>query len=213
MLDAPTSPSSFIASRSFSSEPALAGELGSRFAAGLAEAGVAATAKHFPGLGPAIANTDLEPSAVEPPAAVLDAALEPFRIAIGAGIPLVMTANAIYPAYDEVPASLSGAVSRRLLRDRLGFEGVVITDDLGAGAIAAAGYSEGEAAVAAARAGADLLLFALSDGSAAARSLRRGLRRGELERADLIASCERLTALRAGLAETAPGAEPAGCPR
>ncbi|MQA76134.1 MAG: hypothetical protein GEU88_17665, partial [Solirubrobacterales bacterium] len=86
------------------------------------------------------------------------------------------------------------------LRDTLGFDGVVITDDLGAGALAGAGLGEGEAAVGAARAGADLLLLALSDGEAAADALRRALRRGRLDRRALLASCARVSALRDALA-------------
>ncbi len=163
--------------------------------------GVAATAKHFPGLGLATENTDLAPSAIDASRAELEAGLEPFRAAIEAGFELVMIANATYPALDpELPASQSRRVIEGLLRRRLGYRGVVITDDLGAGALTGAGLDEGEAAVGAARAGADLLLFALSDGAAAREALVRAIRSGELDRDAVVASCARTTALRARLA-------------
>ena len=191
----------FVAARAFSDDPGVVADLGTAFAAGLGEGGVAATAKHFPGLGTASADTDAGESVVETTREDLEPGLEPFEAAIAAGVPLVMTANATYAALDDrAPATLSRATTTKLLRDELGFEGVVITDDLGAGSIVAAGIGEGEAALAAAEAGADLLLFALSDGSEAAKALERGLRRGDLARAPFVASCERLAALRGELA-------------
>ena len=94
-----------------------------------------------------------------------------------------MVANATYPAFDpDRPASQSRRVIEGLLRRRLGYRGVVITDDLGAGALTGAGLDEGAAAVGAARAGADLLLFALSDGAAAREALVEAIRSGELDR-------------------------------
>jgi beta-N-acetylhexosaminidase len=87
-----------------------------------------------------------------------------------------------------------------LLRDSLGYRGVVITDDLDAGAVTGAGLDESEAAVAAAKSGADLLLLALGDGSAARAGMIGAVRDGDLKRADLVESCTRLTALRERLA-------------
>ena len=200
VLDVAETESSFIASRAFGSEPSKVARLGVAFGEGLQREKVAATAKHFPGLGLAAANTDDEPSTIDATESELDPGLEPFRAAIDAGFELVMAANAIYPAYDErLPASLSPKLIDGVLRSELGYEGVVITDDLGAGAITGAGFDEGRAAVASARAGADLLLFALSDGGQAATTLTRSLRRGELDEQSLIASCARVNALREGL--------------
>jgi beta-N-acetylhexosaminidase len=201
VLDVPVSDAAFIGSRAFATEADRVRATGVAFGEGLEQAGVAATAKHFPGLGRATANTDLAASTVAATRAQLDDDLVPFRAAVAAGIDLVMVSNATYPAYDAArPASLSPALVAGLLRDRLGYRGVVISDDLGAGAIAGAGIDEGTAAVRAARAGADLLLLALSDGTAAARALRRALRSGRLDRRALLASCARATALRARLA-------------
>jgi beta-N-acetylhexosaminidase len=186
-----------MASRSFSSDPGEVTALGLAFARGLGEARVAATAKHFPGLGAATVSTDAAPSALEASRAQLAPELGVFEAAVDAGVPLVMISNATYSAYDpSSPASLSRRVIEGELRRTLGFEGVVITDDLGAGALTSVGIGEGEAAVSASRAGADLLLFALSDGEAAASALVDALRRGELDRKRLEASCVRTVALR-----------------
>ncbi len=200
VLDSPTVPGAFIASRAFGSDPRTVSAAGVAFGEGLDAGGVAATAKHFPGLGTATVNTDLAPSTLEGGRGELAPGLRPFEAAIEAGFGLVMVANATYPAYDaRRPASQSPNVVGELLRDRLGYDGVVVTDDLGAGALVQAGIDEAEAAVAAAGAGADLLLFALSDGEAARAGLLRALRRGELDRAALVESCARTTALRAAL--------------
>ncbi|MFL5871506.1 MAG: glycoside hydrolase family 3 N-terminal domain-containing protein [Solirubrobacterales bacterium] len=193
-------PDSFVSSRTFGDDPSQVAGLGLAFADGLADADVAATAKHFPGLGLATDDTDAGPSTVDASRADLAPGLEPFRAAIGASVPLIMVANATYPAYDAArPASVSPKLIGGLLRDELGYDGVVVTDDLGAGALAGAGIDEAEAAVEAARAGADLLLFALDDGSAARRALVRAVRSEAIDSPRLIESCTRLARLRAGL--------------
>jgi beta-N-acetylhexosaminidase len=197
VLAVPTSADAFIASRAFGSEPAEVARTGVAFGEGLQAAGVAATAKHFPGLGGATVNTDLAPSTIEETRAERRSALEPFRAAIAGGLDLVMVASAAYPAYDpQRIASRSPRVIEGLLRRRLGFDGAVVTDDLGAQALVQAGIGEAEAAVGAAQAGADLLLFAQSSGGAAGKALARALRRGELEREVLIGACARASALR-----------------
>jgi beta-N-acetylhexosaminidase len=200
VLDVPAMAGAFMAGRSFGSETATVASAGVGFARGLEEAGVAATAKHFPGLGRATANTDLGPSVVGGSRADLAQDLEPFRAAVNARVSLVMTSNATYPAFDdERPASLSERVTR-LLRDRLGFDGAVITDDLLAGAISGAGYGPGDAAVAAAQAGADLLLFARLPAPEALPALVTAIRRGALDRQALLDACVRNLALRESLA-------------
>ncbi|MGH2985312.1 MAG: glycoside hydrolase family 3 N-terminal domain-containing protein, partial [Solirubrobacterales bacterium] len=197
VLDVPMSTEAFIASRAFGSDSAEVARTGVAFGEGLEAGRVAATAKHFPGLGAATVNTDLAPSTIEATRAKLRSGLEPFRAAIAGGFDLVMVANATYPAYDpERIASQSPRVIDGLLRRRLGFEGLVVTDDLGAQALLGAGIGEAEAAVGAAGAGADLLLFAQSAGGVARDALVRALRRDELERETLISSCARSSALR-----------------
>ena len=127
---------------------------------GLRRGGVAATAKHFPGLGAATLNTDDGPVEIAAPRSVLDAReLVPFRAAIRERVPLVMLSHALYPALDRRRiASQSPAVVDGLLRRRLGFRGVIVTDSLEAAAVLA---RSGVAAAAerSVRAGADLILM------------------------------------------------------
>jgi beta-N-acetylhexosaminidase len=187
--------------RGFGFAPARVGRFGAAFTRGLRAGGVAATAKHFPGFGAAPANTDLgavhirvglrELRAVDRP---------PFAAAIRAGAGLVMLSSAIYPTLSHAPAVLSPRVVQGELRGGLGFKGVTISDDLEAPAFASRGGASG-AALAATRAGVDLLLFARTyDGAdRAARALADGVRSGRVDRGALEASLARVLALRAAL--------------
>ncbi|HEV2724240.1 MAG TPA: glycoside hydrolase family 3 N-terminal domain-containing protein [Thermoleophilaceae bacterium] len=121
---------------------------------------VGATAKHFPGLGRASENTDDAPVTIDASRPELEGSdLVPFRAAIDAGVPLVMSSHALYPAYDrDRIASQSPVVLRELLRRQMGFRGAVITDSIEARAVLA----RSGVAVAAERAvsaGSDLVLM------------------------------------------------------
>ena len=94
-------------------------------------------------------------------------ALLPYQAAVRAGLPAVMVSNASVPGLTALPASLSSTVITGVLRGRLGFSGLVLTDSLSAGAISAAGYSVPRATVAALNAGADLVLFNATSGTVA----------------------------------------------
>jgi beta-N-acetylhexosaminidase len=145
--------------RSFSTDPAIAASYGLAFASGLDAGGVLPVVKHFPGLGGATANTDYGPAST-PSITALDAAgLVPFERAVSAGIKAVMVSNATVPGLSAQPASVSGQVVTGLLRNRLHFGGLVMTDSLSAGAITAAGLDLDQAAVAAVKAGVDMILF------------------------------------------------------
>jgi beta-N-acetylhexosaminidase len=123
---------------------------------GLRDAGVAATAKHFPGLGGATVNTDDGPATVRVP---LERDLVPFRAAIDEDVPLVMLSHASYPALDTRRiASQSRPIVTGLLRDRLGFDGVIVTDSLEADAVLARS-GVADAAERSIRAGCDLILM------------------------------------------------------
>jgi beta-N-acetylhexosaminidase len=206
VLDVPESPDSFIAERAFGGDPAEVASTATAFATGLQAGGVSATAKHFPGLGRSVVNTDEEPSEVDASRAQLLADLEPFESAIDAGIDLVMLSNATYPELDpDAPAFASPAIAEGMLRDDLGFEGVTITDDLEAGAVRAL-YSPAEAAVAAAAGGSDLLLFALRSNPDVLDSLVEAAERGELPAESTEAACVRISALKTGTVPSVPGA-------
>lgn len=151
--------------RSYSRDPAEVANAGAAFIAAQQSASVAATAKHFPGLGSASQsqNTDLGPVEINTPLAELRSIDElPYASAIAAGVKLVMLSWATYPALDpSSPAGLSPVVVHEL-RNRLGFRGVTITDDIDAGAVTRFG-SLGYRSVQAIRAGADLILGAAAD--------------------------------------------------
>ncbi len=189
--------------RSFGSTPDAVIETGvDGFAAGLAAAGVAATAKHFPGIGAIATNTDLAPQRVRLSAAELRAVDEPpFAAFVADGGELVMLALATYPALAERPAALSRRVVGGELRGRLGFEGVTITDALDAAAARSFG-STAAVALAAIRAGNDLLLYPdWREARVVGRLLRRRLRSGRLDREAMEEAGGRVLALRSRLAE------------
>ena len=177
--------------RSFSTDPARVAQLGAAFITAQQQQGVAATAKHFPGLGAAATdmNTDKRPVKLALPLATLRAVDEaPYPAAIAAGVRLVMVSWATYPALDpQRPAGLSPLVVGGELRGRLGFRGVTITDALGANALRPFG-AESRRAVLAAGAGMDLLLCAgkrADEGTGAAGALAAALQDGRLDRSRL----------------------------
>jgi len=145
--------------RSFSLDAATAAADATAFMAGLEAGGMVPVVKHFPGLGQATANTDVEPASTLPWATLEDAGLVPFQDAITAGTPAVMIANAVVPGLTTLPASIAPELITGVLRGQLDFQGLVITDSLSAGALADIGYSVPKAVVAAVAAGADMILF------------------------------------------------------
>jgi beta-N-acetylhexosaminidase len=207
VLDVFRAPGNFIDryQRSYSASPQTVAQLGAVFVSSQQRVDVAATAKHFPGLGAATTtqDTDTQPVTLNVPLATLRAVDElPYAPAIRAGVRLVMVSWATYPALDRWrPAGLSPTVVQGELRRRLGFTGVTITDALEAGALRAFGGTSNRA-VLAAGAGMDLLLCAaqsVSQGLAATNALAGALDTGRLGRSAFTASVNRVIALRAGL--------------
>ena len=202
VADVAAAPGSIMRSRAFpGAASAVAAAVGAAVA-GYGEGGVAPTAKHFPGLGSATANTDARPATVTNPAAALRGRdLVPFRAAIAAGVPLVMVSHALYPALDpDRIASQSSPIIDGLLRRALGFKGVVITDSIEAAAV----RRRSDVATAAVRsiaAGADIVLMT-GPGSYRpiyARLLARA-RRSAAFRARIRAAAARVQALELRLA-------------
>ncbi len=195
--------------RSFGDDPAAVARLGAAVIHGLQRAGVAATIKHFPGLGEVREDTHFGLGVVDADRRSLDTStLVPFRSAIAAGARLTMSAHIAVPTLTgdpTLPATLSGEVMDGLLRGELGFGGVSISDALDMRALAQGAElaAQIEAAV---RAGVDLLLCA-ADRDAQARietALRSAVAGGRFERAELDASRARIEALRAWLATAGP---------
>lgn len=171
------------------------------FAVGLGAGGVLATAKHFPGLGAASENTDFAVQRIGLSRAELRSVDElPYRRFIAAGGEMVMLSTAIYPAFSPLPAAFARPIASGELRGRLGFGGVSITDALESVAVREFG-GPARAALAAAAAGTDLLLF--TDPAAAATAhaaLLRRLRQAPGARAAFEGSAGRVLRLRRSLA-------------
>ncbi len=184
--------------RSFGSTAARVTKLAGAFADGLASSGVLACAKHFPGLGRATTNEDNAFNRIVAPLATLRAVDEaPFHaLAQSGGIPLVMVSTGIYPALDDQPALFSPTIATAELRGTVGFDGVAISDDLEVPALAH--RSAVRKALAAIRAGEDLLLFAQSAGAAdrGAAALSQAVQGGALPRAAIDVGADRVLALR-----------------
>ena len=149
-----------IGDRAFGRDPDDVIRRGLAFARGLAAAGLLACGKHFPGHGDTQTDSHLELPRVDHDLDRLERVeLAPFAAAAQAGLPMLMTAHVVYPALDDAaPATLSSKIVTELLRDRLGFTGVIVSDDLDMKAIAD-NYGIADAAVQAISAGCDALLL------------------------------------------------------
>ncbi len=148
-----------IGRRSFGESPELVSRLGVAYIRGLQRNGVLATAKHFPGHGDTTVDSHFDlPTVNHDPERIHALELRPFRAAIDADVAAIMTAHIIYPAFDaDRPATLSPTILTDLLRKELGFDGLIITDDMEMKAIDDC-YRSGEAAVMAVEAGADIVM-------------------------------------------------------
>ena len=177
--------------RAWGEDPASAGALAAAFLRGLQATGVLGCAKHFPGHGDTTSDSHLElPLLPHSRERLEQVELPPFRQAIAAGVEAVMTGHLTLPALDpERPATLSRAVLHQLLREQLGFAGLVVTDALVMEAIAGQ-YGAGEAAVLALEAGADLVLMP-ADARLAIAAITAAVDTGRLSLAQLEASAAR----------------------
>jgi beta-N-acetylhexosaminidase len=150
----------FMEKRALGSDPQTVGRLGRIIISELQAKGIAACAKHFPGLGAAVVDPHLHlPTVTKKKTAIRAEDLLPFAEAITAGVASIMTSHTLYSDLDtDKPATLSKNILTGLLRQELGYEKVIITDDLEMGAIEKVG-DVGHAAAEAFEAGADLLLI------------------------------------------------------
>ncbi len=184
--------------RSFGEDPARVGALVAAYVDGAQSGGVIATLKHFPGHGDTSVDSHLGLPTVDAPRERLEALeLAPFRSGFARGARAVMAGHIVLPALDGSPATLSSVIMRRLLREKLGFNGLVYTDSLSMEAIAKRG-TPADIAVGAVLAGADQVVqppfpIAAFDG------LKAAVTDGRLSQARLNESVERLLRAKASL--------------
>lgn len=187
-----------IGDRAFASDPRTVGLFGCALARGLRAGGVIPCGKHFPGHGATHVDSHEDlPRDERTLEDLMQTDLPPFRSAMAEGIEMLMTAHIVYPAIDpEYPATLSQKVIEGLLRQQLGYRGVVVTDDLEMGAIIQHDSVE-HAAVQALRAGADLLLIChqIDLALAAREACVQALEKGTLSRARVEAALQRVATL------------------
>jgi beta-N-acetylhexosaminidase len=163
VVDTPASTQNFLGSRAFSHSRTWNAQLARAFVGGLQANGIAATAKHFPGLGLASGNTDNGRIVIRAAAWKLHEGLLPFQSAVRAGAKLVMLSTAVYPKLDgsKRPAAFSSTIINGLLRRQLGFAGVTVTDTLTAPAAERIPHTATRAMLA----GSDLLIFGAESAS------------------------------------------------
>lgn len=185
--------------RSFGGSPARAAADVVAFATGLAQSGVLAVVKHYPGLGYATGNTDNAPAATQPWPVLERTALVPFRRAIASGVRAVMMSNASVPGLSTLPAGLSRVVVSQL-RHQMGFQGLIMTDALSAGAISARHLSVPQASVDALAAGVDQVMngnpsspaLALQTASLTTAAIVTAVAAGSLTREELVRAAARV---------------------
>jgi beta-N-acetylhexosaminidase len=210
VLDIHTNPKNpVIGDRALSSTAADVARLGPVLVQGLQSQGVAACGKHFPGHGDTATDSHLELPLVEHPPDRLDRVeYEPFRAAVAAEVAFIMTAHVLVPSLDETrPATLSPTIVEGHLRQRLGYRGVILSDDLEMKAVAAQ-YDVPTAAVAAIQAGCDAVLVCSGSVEVQVRMLEAlvyAVERGDIPHARLEAAHARLaSAKRRFLTPTRP---------
>lgn len=190
-----------IGTRSFGADPELVARMVRAFVRGFHAGRVAAVAKHFPGHGDTAVDSHLDLPVIAHHRARLDAVeLVPFRAAIEEGVDGIMAAHVAFPSIDpdlSRPATLSAAVLQGLLREELGFTGLILTDCLEMRAISDR-FGPGEAAVRALEAGADLLLISHTEErqQAAYQALLEAVRTRRISEERLRASVRRVLALK-----------------
>ena len=156
---APTGTEGVLKGRSYGADPREVSILGEEYIRTLQAAGVGATAKHFPGIGRVEKDPHFQRPVVTASKEILMHEMTPFRESVKAGVKAVMTSHVVFPALDQdEPATFSKIIVNELLRREMGFQGLLLTDDLEMGGITGQG-SLGEAAVKAILAGHDLLLI------------------------------------------------------
>lgn len=181
-----------VKERSFGSDPELVSSMVAQEVKGFVEGGVLCAPKHFPGHGSTGGDTHQGFVSTDRTLEELEACdLKPFQAAIGAGAPMIMVGHMTMTAIDrDNPASLSSAVVTGLLREKLGYQGIIITDSMSMGAITDL-YTSGEATVKALQAGCDMVLC-ISNLEGAVEAVTKAVAEGTLSEEGLTQSVERV---------------------
>ncbi len=199
VVDTPGSAGNFLGSRAFSHSRTWNAQMARAFVDGMQTNGIAATAKHFPGLGLASGNTDKGRIVIRAAAWKLHQGLLPFQAAVQAGAKLVMVSTAVYPRLDgsKRPAAFSSTIIGGLLRKQLGFKGVTVTDSLTAPAADRIPHTATRAMLA----GSDLLIFGAESASERGYSTLLADEAGSVRLQNrLTVAASRIRALKAWLA-------------
>jgi beta-N-acetylhexosaminidase len=208
VLDVHSNPDNpIIGDRSFGPDPALVTEMALATMRGLRDAGIIPCGKHFPGHGDTAQDSHVALPVVRRSRAEMERIeLPPFRAAIAAGVPMLLTAHVVYTALDaDHPATLSRRIVSDVLRGELGFDGVIATDDLEMRAILDH-HGIGNAAVAALRAGVDVVLICedLARARVARDAIVDAVESGTLDGDSVTAAAARVTRLRPAAAPQQP---------
>lgn len=197
VLDIASSSQDFISSRTFRGDATQVTSLGTAMLRGYREAGIIATAKHFPGHGGTSVDSHKKLPTVSRDARDLELAFLPFRKAIEEDVPIVMVGHIKIPQIDpDYPATLS-SFAIGVLRDEMQYRGVIITDDLGMGAITAS-YAIADAATRSIQAGADIVLVVrnIADYNNIYKALRTSVMRGDISETRINQSVKRILLLK-----------------
>lgn len=190
-----------INTRSFGENPERVGQLASAYVRGLQSAGVIATLKHFPGHGDTDVDSHIGLPVIKKPRELLEKIeLPPFRAGVAAGAEAVMSAHIEVPSLDpapQTPGTLSRPMVTDLLRQQMGFKGLIYTDSMGMAGVARL-YSPAEAAVRAVKAGNDVILHSPDD-EQAFEGIKAAVEKGEIPLAQIDASVMRILEAKARL--------------
>jgi beta-N-acetylhexosaminidase len=200
VLDVDTNPDNpVIGERAFAREPERVAHHGAQMIRGLQQAGVAACGKHFPGHGDTEVDSHLAlPTLPHDLDRLTSVELVPFEAAVAAGVASIMTAHVLFPALDgELPATLSRPILHGLLRQRLGYDGVIVSDDLEMAGVAAHWEVE-ELVIRGLKAGVDqfLICHTAEKVDRAIAATEKALASGELDRAAIEEKLRRVAELK-----------------
>ena len=204
-----------IGVRSYGDDPATVAKFGCAMAQGLMEGGVLCSLKHFPGHGDTAVDSHLGLPKVEKSLAELEACeLIPFQAAIDQGVSSVMTTHILFPTLEPepIPATMSRRIITDLLKTKMGFQGLVVSDCMMMGAIAKY-YGVVEGSIAAIRAGVDLVFVSHSTdlASQVVDAMVEGIKQGTIDEAELALSTEKILQAKEALLTNSLPLEQVGC--